>query len=602
MARNLYYEDEAIHEKFNLFMLKRLISYASSYRKKYIQVIALMLFAGLLSLLPASLNKVIIDQVLPQNGVVPDNMVSMSVCLLSIWLALSIGYAISNYGCNNVLNVLGNDVVCDLRKDLFSHLMKLSFDYYDNRPTGKILVRVTNYTDEIATFFINDMARVVNQIFMMVIALLCVCVIELRLAAAVVAVSIPLAAAVGLLSKMLGKRVHNDRNKYSNRTAFVSENITGLEVIKAFNREALQDEILEELNQKYWEAFIRTTHVREVFFPMTHGAVRIICTTVIYSTALFLIYHTNGKMSLGALVTVSTYMSIISTCMTTICQRVENIANMTSNIERVFDVMDTKPMITDQKDAVPMPDIRGNISFDHVTFSYQMGNIVLRDVSLSVKAGQMIALVGPTGAGKTTLVSLLDRFYDIQEGAIRIDGLDIRDVTLESLRRQIGVMMQDTYLFTDTIMENIRFARPDATDEECIQAAKKVYVDSFIRKLKDGYDTEISSVDTSLSGGQKQLLSFARLVLADPKIVILDEATSNVDTETEEMIQKTLKAVLQGRTSFVIAHRLSTIQSADRIIYIDNQSILEEGSHEELMNRKGHYYALIQQGKNMAGV
>lgn len=595
MARNLYYEDEVIQEKFNLFMLKRLISYASSYKKKYIQIVLLLITTSLLSLLPAALNKVIIDQVLPQDGVLPDNLISLSVCLLSIWIALSIGFTISNYFCNTVSNMLGNDVICDLRQDLFSHLMKLSFDYYDNRPTGKILVRITNYTDEIVDFFVNDMVRVIDNVFMMFFALVCVCFIEIRLAIVVLIISAPLAAAVGLLSKALGKRVNNDRNKYSNRTAFVSEDITGLEVIKAFNREDLNEQIHEELNQKHWEAFMQTTHVREVFFPMTHGVVRIICTIVIYGTALFIIHNTNGTMSLGALVTVSTYMSTFSSSITTICQRLQNIANTTSNIERIFDVLDTEPLIADRAEAKPMPEIQGDITFDHVTFSYQTGNTVLKDINLEVKAGQMIALVGPTGAGKTTLVSLLDRFYDVQLGSIRIDGTDIRDVTLESLRNQIGVMMQDTYLFTDTIMENIRFARPDATDEECIKAAKTVYADSFICKLKDGYQTKISSVDTELSGGEKQLLSFARLILADPKIIILDEATSNIDTETEEMIQKTLKVVLKGRTSFVIAHRLSTIQYADRILYIDKQNILEDGNHEELMEHKGYYYALVQE-------
>lgn len=594
MARNLYYEDEVIQEKFNLFMLKRLITYASSYKKKYIQIVLLLIFTSLLSLLPAALNKFIIDQVLPKDGVVPDNLISLSICLLSVWTALSIGFTISNYFCNRVSNMLGNDVICDLRKDLFSHLMKLSFDYYDNRPTGKILVRITNYTDEIADFFINDMVRVIDNVFMMFFAFICVLFIEARLAAAVLVVCLPLGAAVGFLSKALGRRVNNDRNKYGNRTAFISEDITGLEVIKAFNREELNEEIHEELNRKHWEAFIRTTHIREIFFPMTHGAVQIICTVVIYGTALFIVHNMNGTMSLGSLVTVSTYMSTFSSCLTMISQRLQNIANTTSNIERVFDVLDTEPLIADRAGAVPIPEIKGDIVFDHVTFAYQTGNAVLRDINLEVKAGQMIALVGPTGAGKTTLVSLLDRFYDIQSGSIRIDGTDICDVTLESLRRQIGVMMQDTYLFTDTIMENIRFARPDATDEECIQAAKTVYADSFIQKLKDGYQTKISSVDTELSGGEKQLLSFARLILADPKIIVLDEATSNIDTETEEMIQKTLKVVLKGRTSFVIAHRLSTIQYADRILYIDRQGILEDGNHEELMRQKGFYYALVQ--------
>ena len=593
MAKNLYYEDEIIKKKFNGFMLRRLISYASSYKTTYIKVISLLVASSLLSLIPAALNKMIIDEVLPKDGIVPDNMLSLSVILLSIWITLSIGFTISNYFCNRVTNMLGNEVICQLREDLFQQLMKFSFDYYDNRPTGKILVRVTNYTDEIADFFINDMTRIISNAFMMLFSLICVCVIEIRLAAVVFVVCIPLSLILWFLAKSLQKRVDIDRNKYGNRTAFVAEDISGLEVIKAFNREELNEEIHNELNDTYWKAFMRSTHVREVIFPMSHGAVRIICSIVLYMTALFIIHEQGSNLSLGALVTVSTYMTTFSSCICVICQRLQYIATTTANIERIFDVLDTEPMILDRVDAKEMPDITGNVQFKNVSFGYREDEPVLKNVDLDIKAGQMIALVGPTGAGKTTLVSLLDRFYDVDGGAVLIDGVDVREVTQESLHNKIGVMMQDTYLFTDTIMENIRFARPDATDEECIEAAKTVFADDFIMKLKDGYQTEISSVGTELSGGEKQLLSFARLILANPKIIILDEATSNIDTETESMIQDMLKVVLKGRTSFVIAHRLSTIKHADRILYIDEQSVLEDGSHENLMAKKGKYYELV---------
>lgn len=580
-------------------MLKRIISYASSYRKTYMEAVLLLIFTSLLSLLPAALNKIIIDRILPQDGMVPDNVLSFSVCLLSLWTVLSIGSVILSFFCNNITNRLGNDVICDLRKDLFDHLMKLAFDYYDSRPTGKILVRITNYTDEIADFFVNNMVRSLSNGFILVFTVLAICLIEPRLALAVFAVSLPLAVAIWFLSKELGRRVNNHKNKYSNRTAFISEDITGLEVIKAFNREELNWEIHEELNEKYWDAFMKTTHVRELFFPMTHGMVRIVSTIVIYAAALLIVHNMGGRMSLGSLVTVSAFMSTFASCVTVLCQQLQNIANITSSIRRVFDVLDTKPAIGDREGAVEMSPIRGDISFSHVTFAYQSDpdSNVLSDVNIEIKAGQMVALVGPTGAGKTTIISLLDRFYDVRSGSIRIDGIDIRDVTIDSLRRQIGVMMQDTFLFTDTIMENIRFARPEATDEECIAAARQVYADEFIRKLPEGYQTRLSSEDVELSGGEKQLLSFARLILADPRIVILDEATSNIDTETEGRIQKTLKEILRGRTSFVIAHRLSTIQNADRILYVDRKNILEDGNHGELMEKKGYYYDLVHSGE-----
>lgn len=593
MAKNLYYEDEVIQNKFNLFMLKRMISYAASYKATYIRVIALLVVSSLLSLIPAALNQIIIDRVLPKNGIVPDNMISLSTIILSIWITLSIGFTVSDFFCNHASNRLGNNVVCRLREDLFERLMSLSFDYYDSRPTGKILVRITNYTDEIADFFINDMTRIIDNIFLMFFSLVCVCVIEIRLACVVVLISIPLALILWALARSLQRRVNVDRNKYGNRTAFVAEDISGLEVIKSFNREPLNRDIHDELNGHYWSAFIRTTHIREAFFPMSNGIVRIINVVVIYATALFIITKLKSPLSLGALVTVSTYMTTFSSCLCTICQRLQFIANATANIERIFDVLDTDPLVKDSPDAREMPALRGQVSFRGVTFGYRPEDPVLKNLTLDIEAGQMVALVGPTGAGKTTIVSLLDRFYDVDDGSICVDGIDIRQVTQESLHRRIGVMMQDTYLFTDTIMENIRFARPDATDKECIEAAKTVFADQFITKLKDGYQTRISSVGTELSGGEKQLLSFARLILADPGIIILDEATSNIDTETERMIQDMLRVVLKGRTSFVIAHRLSTIKNADRILYIDNQTILEDGSHEELMQKKGRYYELV---------
>ena len=277
-----------------------------------------------------------------------------------------------------------------------------------------------------------------------------------------------------------------------------------------------------------------------------------------------------------------------------ICQRLQSITNVTSNVERIFEVLDTESEIVEKEDAEELQISKGAVDCEDVTFSYIEGAPVLEHVDLKVEPGQMIALVGPTGAGKTTIVSLISRFYDIDAGNIRIDGTDIRDVTLDSLRENVGVMMQDTFLFRGEIIENIRFSRPEATDEECMEAAKKVYAHDFIMKKPEGYHTVISSQGNELSGGERQLLSFARLILKNPDIIILDEATSNIDTETEKLIQKMFSTVLKGKTSFVIAHRLSTIKNADRILYIDKKGILEDGSHEELLRKKGLYYALVK--------
>lgn len=593
MGRNLYYEDEILEEKFNGFMFKRLLSYAAEYKWDYIKAAILLSGAAFLSLVPTAINMKIINEVLPENGAVPENAGQRAVILLSLWITLSIGAVIADYFSSKTATVIGNSIVCKLREDLFTKLMELSFDYYDSRPTGKILVRITNYTDEIANFFINNLLRVIDRVLVMVIAIICICFVEIRMVVMGIVVSIPLVVLLWLVAKALHHYSRIDRNKMSNRTAFVTEDINGLEVIKAFNREALNDEIFIELSEKYHKAFMNTTRYRELFFPMSFAGVRILCSVAMYITALFIITNNIGAgFSLGALVVITTYMQHFSSAVYMICQQLQSVASITSNIERIFEVLGTESDIRDKDGAVELSVKGGAVEFKEVTFSYVEGLPVLENINISVEPGQMVALVGPTGAGKTTIASLLSRFYEIDSGRVLIDGTDIRDVTLSSLRGRVGVMMQDTFLFSGEIIENIRFSKPGATDEECMEAAKKVFAHDFIMKKKEGYHTVISSEGTELSAGEKQLLSFARLLLMNPDIIILDEATSNIDTETERLVQKLFTTVLKGKTCFIIAHRLSTIQNADRILYIGNKGIMEDGSHEELMQKKGMYYQL----------
>jgi len=597
MSRNRYFEDEVSQEKFNRFMLLRLVSYAKDYKSSYIGVILLLIGTGLLSLIPSAINMLVINHVLPNNGVVPENVFAKSIILLSIWFVLSICSVIAGYFANVVSLRFGNNIICRLRKDLFDKLMELNFQYYDSRPVGKILVRVTNYTDELANFFINNMTRVIQNVFIVLAAFICICAVEIRIALAALLVSVPLGVLMWGLAQNLHKRSVIEKNKQSNRTAFVVEDINGLEVIKAFNREALNAEIFKELSEKYRREYMHVTRVRELFFPLAHGIVNGIGTIAVYFTALMIITHDWGKtLTLGAIVVISTYMSVFSNAVNTICRHLQTIANVTSNVERIFEVIDTESEILEAKNAIDLCNTKGKVIFEDVTFSYINGTTVLENVSFTVEPGQMIALVGPTGAGKTTIVSLLARFYDADSGAVKIDGIDIRDISFSSLRKNVGVMMQDSFLFSGTIMDNIRFSRPEATDEECIEAAKMVHAHEFIMNKPDGYQTKISGQGMELSGGEKQLVSFARLVLADPKIIILDEATSNIDTETEKLIQQMFGTVLKGRTSFVIAHRLSTIKNADRILYIDEKGIVEDGSHEELVIKEGKYYKLLNHG------
>ncbi len=593
--RNLYFEDEMVVRKFSMEMLGKLLSYGKKYTKTYVMVFAFLIANSILSMIPSVLNMYIINKVLPKNDILRPNFQTAAIIILSVWTAVLIGQIITAY-INSITTMrLGNQIVCELRDDMFKKLMELGFDYYDNRPAGKILVRITSYADEISQIFINQLTTIIVNFFTVIFTIIMICILEIHLALCVFVVEIPLLALAVFLMRMLQKKTRISKNKNSNRTAFVAEDISGVDVIHAFNREDLNDTIIYDLIDQCTHAFMQETHYREAVFPLAHGGIRLICIIVIYGVSLYMI--TNNPMTtltLGLVVSLTTYVQQFADALFNLCQLLQNITTLTTNMERIFELLLEEPSITDKKDAKVLQKVQGQVSFEHVSFSYIEGTPILEDVNFRVNPGEMIALVGPTGGGKTTIVSLLSRFYDVQSGRILIDGHDISKVTTNSLRSQIGVMMQDTFLFSREVIENIRFSRPDATDEECIKAACAVSADEFIRKLPNGYHTVLTHQGAELSGGQRQLLSFARLVLADPKIIILDEATSNIDSETEAKIQEMLHTVLKGRTSFVIAHRLGTIKNADKILYVCDRNIAESGNHRELIQRKGKYYELLK--------
>lgn len=597
MSRNLYFEDEVMERNFNFQMLKNIVSYAGKYKKDYCLVMVFLILNSVLSMIPATLNMYLINKVLPKNGQLSSQFQVYAILLVSIWASVMIGQVITAYLNNRMTIKLGNNIVSELRNDMFQKLMDLSFDYYDNRPSGKILVRITSYCDEVSDIFINHLTNIIVSVFKLVLSLIVVCFLQIHLMINVLIVEIPLLFIVFLLVRGLQRTARITRNKNSNRTAFVAEDISGVDVIHAFNRADLNSDILCHLTDQVTKCFMKETHFREAIFPMAHGIIRMCCSIVIYVSALVMISKNPASLTLGVIISVTTYMELFANSVFDLCQRLQNITTLTTNLERIFELMYEEPAIKDTPESKTLPPIQGYVEYKDVSFGYVPGINVLEHVNLDVKPGEMIALVGPTGAGKTTLISLLSRFYDVTGGKITVDGHDISEVTLQSLRRQVCTMMQDTFLFSREIIENIRFSKPEATDEECIEAAKKVSANEFIEKMPYGYHTRLSKQGSELSGGQRQLLSFARLILADPKIVILDEATSNIDSETEAQIQEMLKVVLKGRTSFVIAHRLSTIKNADRILFIDDKRIVEMGSHDELMAKKGRYYELIQKEK-----
>lgn len=592
MQHNLYYQDEYVKDTFNGKMLLRLIKRAFSHKNWFVGSLIIEFIASAFSLLPSILYSVIVSRVFPSDGVLPADYALMAGLALGglavVYLTLTVTYFLESYIPERFAYLLCSE----LRSELFGHVTHLSFRYFDTHATGKILVRATNYIDELSQLF--------GQLFYMLLYFACVIVVgpawifalDWRLALAVVAALVPLTAVMYFMSRAIHNRAGRDRNKNSNYTAFVTENISGAEVVRAYNRGALNEQIADGLFDEYSRAFMRTTRVREAFFPLSNGFINAVTVLLVYGVALALAL-TGGGMDLGTVVAVGLVLSEITGGLGNICQQISNVFALTTNVERVYDTIDTPIEIADRENAVPLADCRGEVRFDHVNFSYVEGVPVLKDFTLEAAAGETVALVGATGSGKTTIVNLLSRFYDVQSGAVTVDGRDVREYTLQTPRTGVGAMMQDTFLFHGTVLENIRFARPDASDEACIAAARAAHADAFIRRLPEGYATEIDE-GYALSGGERQLLSFARLILADPRIIVLDEATSHVDTQTEREVQESLKALLKGRTSFVIAHRLSTIRGADKIVFIRDGEIAEQGTHEELIALNGAYAQMIR--------
>lgn len=588
MARNRYSDDEAESKKLDAGQLKRLFAYTKPYKKMFILGLILLICEVLCSLVWPRIVQWIIDDVLTAGGKYADNI---KVMMSAVGIAAGIIFLNVFIASKRVVIVtrLGHNTIRDIRKEIFYHVQELSFKYFDDRPAGKILVRITTYIDGLA----NLLSTQVIQLIVDIITLACIVGIlvsmNLRLTLVGFAIMIPLAIFVTLLRKSIAKRWRITRTKGSNRTAYIHENIMGVGVTQAFNREEVNGKELERLDNECNTAYMSSFHVSATMGPMV-DILSTIGTVLVYFFAIK--YIDDGAMTLGALTAFTSYLSRFWQPITSFTAIFSQFSQASGNIERIFETIDTPPDIFDSPDAYDLPDVKGRVEYDNVTFSYDGENNILENLSFTVEPGQMIAFVGPTGAGKTTVVSLLSRFYDVTGGSVKIDGHDVRDVTLKSLRTQVGVMMQDSFIFSGTVMDNIRYSRPDATDEECIAAAEKIYAAEFIETLPQKYNTKLEERGAGLSAGQKQLLSFARIVLADPKVLILDEATSNIDTQTELLIQKALQELLKGRTSFVIAHRLSTIKRSDKIMCIANKGIAESGTHEELLAQKGIYYEL----------
>lgn len=490
---------------------------------------------------------------------------------------------------SRIMTVVGQDIIFDIRTDLFKHLQELPFEYYDNRPHGKILIRVVNYVNSVSDMLSNGIINVILECLNMLFIMIFMFFVNVKLSLVVLS-GLPIFAVIMMMIKKRQRKAWQDvSNKSSNLNAYLQENITGARVTQIFTREEENAQIFDRLSEKYRKSWINAVKYSNLVWPATDNVSTLVRAAIFVVGLLVL---TPAAVSLGTIVAMTSYASSFWQPIMNLSNIFNNFINNIAYLERIFETLDEPATIADKPNAQEIGDITGEVKFDDVTFSYEQGKTVLEHISFDVKPGESVALVGPTGAGKSTVVSLLSRFYDLDSGKITIDGKDISQATLHSLRSQMGIMLQDSFIFSGTIYDNIRYGRLDATEEEIREAAKIVCADEFISEMKDGYMTEVNERGSKLSGGQKQLISFARTLLSDPKILVLDEATSSIDARTEKLLQQGLQRLLVGRTSFIIAHRLSTIKNCDKIMYIDNKGIAECGTHDQLIAKKGEYYKL----------
>ena len=582
-GRNTFREDEALETPCDIRHLLR----ASGYIKKYLWKMILSLFLSACGGIAALFAPMVTQRAL--DGAIPNKDVKQLIFLVAMLILTYVVSIVFTTVRSHIMVHVSQNIIYDIRKDLFAHLQKLPFQYYDDRPHGKILIRVVNYVNSVSDMLSNGLINVALEILNLIFIVIFMFCVDVKLSLVVLA-GVPVLAVFMLWIKNRQRKAWQQvSNKNSNLNAYLQENIVGVKITQIFAREEENEETFAELCRRCRSVWMRAVTYSNLVWPgIDNISVWVRAAVFIFGLLIF----GQGNTSLGVIVAISSYASRFWQPIMNLGNIFNNFINNIAYLERIFETMDEPVTVDDAPDAVLMPPIRGEVAFEHVTFGYESDKPVLRDISFTVKPGESVALVGPTGAGKSTIVNLLSRFYNVDGGRILIDGQDIAKVTLASLRSRMGIMLQDSFLFSGTIEDNIRYGRLDASPEEIIEAAKTVCADEFIRKFSDGYQTEVKERGSLLSQGQMQLVSFARTLLSDPAILILDEATSSIDMHTERALQQGLNAMMQGRTSFIIAHRLSTIKNCDRIMYIDQGGILESGTHQELIEKKGYYYRL----------
>lgn len=585
MAVNGIREDEEQKQVLKKDTLIRLYRYLLAYPKELCIVLFIMFVTIGISMVGPLLMERAVDVYVAQKD--KDGLIRLGIVAFLLFVIYGIGMNIRMM----LMSKVSNRILVQIRETLFEHIQTLSFQFFDSRPTGKILARIIGDVNALKDVLSDSVTKLIPD-FLTVICVAVIMIIKNAYLAMAAVITIPILI-LGMF--FIQTKAHTlwqiYRKKSSNLNAFVHESLSGIRIVQSFTAEEETKEGFETMVEEHRKSFINAVIFADGFGPVVE---------VTWGLGGFLLYFIGIRILGAEQVGVGTFLAF-STYLSMFWSPIRNLANfynkLTTNIsaaERVFDILDTKAQISDETEAYELPQLKGAVDFKEVSFSYdkESTNYILKDISFHVNPGETIALVGPTGAGKTTIVNLISRFYEVTKGTITLDGHSIKEVSLHSLRKQMGIMTQDNFLFSGTVLDNIRYGRLDATKEEVIEAAKAVHAHDFIMELENGYETELSERGSQLSIGQRQLLAFARTMVSNPSILILDEATSSIDTHTELLVQQGIETLLKGRTSFVIAHRLSTIRKADCIFVIDKGTIVEKGSHEQLMKAKGAYYQL----------